>query len=67
MQFNRVESVQGDRIFCVFEISREEYAQLIIDQRNEWQAQARQDQIERENEIDRERERQWYQSQEGVE
>lgn len=53
MEFIRVESVQGDRIFCVFEMSREEYARM-VNERN------RRAQIERENEQDWERERQWY-------
>jgi len=54
MQFIRVESIQGDQMFAIFEISREEYA-AIITERNERAER------EQQNEIDRERERQWYQ------
>lgn len=53
MQFVRVESVQGDRIFAIFEISSAEY-ERIINERNE------QAERERQNEMDWERERQWY-------
>lgn len=54
MEFIRVESVQGGRIFAIFEISGDEYNR-IINERNERAER------ERQNEIDRQRERQWYQ------
>lgn len=53
MEFIRVENVEGNRIFVVFEVSREEYDR-IINERN------RRAEVEQQNEIDRERERQWY-------
>jgi hypothetical protein len=70
MQFIRVESVSrresdGEQIIrAIFEITPREYSR-IINERNERAVeqanQARRQQIERENEADWERERQWYQ------
>lgn len=60
MQFVRVESVQGSRIFCIFEVTGDEYNQIIVARNDAQIEQERREQIERENEIDRERERQWY-------
>jgi hypothetical protein len=56
MRYVRVESVEATRIFAIFEVTLEEYAEII---RRRNQAQER-ERIEQENEIDRERERQWY-------
>lgn len=57
MEFVRVESVQGAgetvEIYCIFRLTPAEYDRM-INERN------RQAEIERQNEIDRERERQWY-------
>lgn len=53
MEFIRIDSIVGRKLFCVFEITVDEYNQ-IVRERNE------QAERERQNEIDRERERQWY-------
>lgn len=53
MEFIRIDSIQGHRLHCVFEITVEEYNR-IIRERNE------RVENERQAEIDCERERQWY-------
>lgn len=57
MNFIRIESVQGQNLHIVVEVTVEEYSQIIniINERN------RRAEIERQNEQDWERERQWYQ------
>lgn len=54
MNFIRIESVQGQNLHIVVEVTVEEYNR-IINERN------RRAEIERQNEQDWERERQWYQ------
>lgn len=53
MEFIRIDSIQGNRIFVVFELTVDEYNRMVRE-RNE------RAKVERQNEIDRERERQWY-------
>lgn len=55
MEYIRIDSIQGDRIQIVVEVSVEEYNRII----NERNHRA---EIERQNEEDRQRERRWYEN-----
>ena len=73
MQYIRVESISrresdGEQVIrAIFEITPQEYGRIIeerneqaVAQANEERRRQRAEQIERENEIDRQREQQWY-------
>ena len=73
MQYIRVESISrresdGEQVIrAIFEITLQEYGRIIeerneqaVAQANEERRRQRAEQIERENEIDRQREQQWY-------